>query len=355
MAWARGVAAAAMCHDQLALVKRGLTGGPKILYLMSPEYRNYGDVAIAEGAAHLLSEAVGLENVVELTNTFCMRWPDKVAALARPNDVLVFTGGGYMGDLWPDSQAAVERILASCPKNPAVLLPQTVYYRNPNGEGPRRFAKVLGTRDKLTVLLRDAQSLSCMKSLTLGSGARVELAPDCALLLGGLGAAERRSGLVMCLRKDQESRGVVSEELCCKVAGSLGLSVRLASTVGNLAIPLPRSLRERSFKKAIEPFRTAELVVTDRLHATVLAALSGTPVVAFDNVSGKVSGVIRAWLPSLTYVRVLDAPERIEAVAREIMRSTEGERRESLHASLKALNQGAFVHLAALLKESLHL
>ena len=44
------------------------------------------------------------------------------------------------------------------------------------------------------------------------------------------------------------------------------------------------------------------MVITDRLHGMIIAALANTPCLAFDNLSKKVSGV-NAWIKNLDYVK----------------------------------------------------
>ena len=48
---------------------------------------------------------------------------------------------------------------------------------------------------------------------------------------------------------------------------------------------------KKKFKKIIKQFSKSKLVVTDRLHGMILSVITGTNCIAFDNSSGKVSGV----------------------------------------------------------------
>lgn len=50
------------------------------------------------------------------------------------------------------------------------------------------------------------------------------------------------------------------------------------------------------------------MVITDRLHGMIFAAITGTPCIAFDNISKKVSGVYK-WIESLEYIKVVNSFE----------------------------------------------
>lgn len=49
----------------------------------------------------------------------------------------------------------------------------------------------------------------------------------------------------------------------------------------------------------------AQLVITDRLHAMIFAAITETPCIAMDNKSKKVKGVYE-WIRDLPYVQYAD-------------------------------------------------
>ncbi len=69
-------------------------------------------------------------------------------------------------------------------------------------------------------------------------------------------------------------------------------------------------MREFETERKFDEFRRARLVITDRLHGMIFAAITGTPCIALNNSSGKVEGVWSLWLQHLDYVKfVQDATE----------------------------------------------
>mgnify|MGYP000131626154 FL=1 len=71
--------------------------------------------------------------------------------------------------------------------------------------------------------------------------------------------------------------------------------------------------RELLLKQKIKEFQSAELVITDRLHGMIFAAITGTPCIAFDNFNAKVKKVY-AYLKDTCIVKLVhDFQEFTEA------------------------------------------
>jgi pyruvyl transferase EpsI len=62
-------------------------------------------------------------------------------------------------------------------------------------------------------------------------------------------------------------------------------------------------MREYELEKKLDEFRSAKLVITDRLHGMIFAAITGTPCVALNNISKKVEGVYQ-WIKYLDYIKM---------------------------------------------------
>jgi exopolysaccharide biosynthesis predicted pyruvyltransferase EpsI len=64
---------------------------------------------------------------------------------------------------------------------------------------------------------------------------------------------------------------------------------------------------ERRFAAAVRTIASGETVVTDRLHAMLIALQMGRPVIAIDNNNRKLSNYAETWFgdlqPPLTFVR----------------------------------------------------
>ncbi len=63
--------------------------------------------------------------------------------------------------------------------------------------------------------------------------------------------------------------------------------------------------RKKTGKQKLLEFSCAKLVITDRIHGMLFAALTGTPCIALNNVSGKVSGAYE-WIRHLDYIQFVE-------------------------------------------------
>ena len=95
-----------------------------------------------------------------------------------------------------------------------------------------------------------------------------------------------RSGSLVCIRDDKESIAV-DRTYIDNVLHQTGFAVETFSTVLEEAVCLNN--REAHLNKLFNKIAGAQVVITDRLHAMILCAVTDTPCVAFDNLSGKVS------------------------------------------------------------------
>ena len=58
-------------------------------------------------------------------------------------------------------------------------------------------------------------------------------------------------------------------------------------------------------------FASASLVITDRLHGLIFSAITNTPCIAFDNLSGKVHGIYH-WIEDIPTIRLINTFKEIK-------------------------------------------
>ena len=129
-------------HD-LAAMKS--LAGHKVFLLLSPQYLNYGDHAIALSEIMTLQRLFPEVNIVDANYSLFDYWSGRVKAAADEGDVILVTGGGYMGNLWPKNQALTEKVVETFPHNRIVFAPQTIFYR----DTPSAAQEKAAFRDKL--------------------------------------------------------------------------------------------------------------------------------------------------------------------------------------------------------------
>ena len=68
----------------------------------------------------------------------------------------------------------------------------------------------------------------------------------------------------------------------------------------------------------MQEFCGAELLITDRLHGMVFAALTGTPCIVFSNYNHKVKGTYE-WIKYLPYIRYVETQKEAISLIPDLM------------------------------------
>lgn len=260
----------------------------RILLIGSPEHGNLGDHAIAEAEKRFFREHCAGTEVVDISMPFYRAYHRRIGTLARQTDRIAISGGGWLGNVWYHNEKTVLDIVKRFPNNRIVILPQTIWYQHARNKSRQmlRARRIYHAHKNLTLLLREKDSLAISK--TLCPDARY--CPDMCLYLDERKPRERE-GVLLCFRQDREKTlgdGVVRaiEDFLLEQ----GVFFRYTTTV--LSKPVFGAQSALALEKKFEEFRASRLVITDRLHAALFSAVTGTPCVAFDNLTKKVSGVL---------------------------------------------------------------
>lgn len=288
---------------------------PDYLLAMIPLHGNMGDQAIVlsevewikkndEGARILEVSDIGLDKHKWLYRHVLKKWRNEITIL--------ITGGGFMGNLWPEEERRVLYLLEEFPYIKTVILPQTIYFdiTLKNGECQRDFSrKIYQNHEKLTICCREHNSYLWIK----GNCPEIKCVeiPDMVTHMCFTNNDMERRNILFCMRKDCEkavssdflnnakdmTHSFYPEEKICDI-----------DTVNHRAGYVTRRRREYLFRRKIEDFSSAKLVITDRLHGMLFSAVTGTPCIAIDNRSGKVRGVY-AWIKNCEYVSFVTSKE----------------------------------------------
>jgi exopolysaccharide biosynthesis predicted pyruvyltransferase EpsI len=271
-----------------ALYRRHVGPGDRYALLDFPDHANVGDSAIWLGEIAMLRAITGRD-----PDHVCTWDAFDADAFRRdsPAGVVLLHGGGNLGDIWPHHQHFREAMLAEFRDRTIVQLPQSIHFRA--GEGLDRFAACVAAHPDFHLYVRDAQSLDLAQRLSC----TVALAPDSAFALGAQPRGPADCDLLMLMRADDE-----------RVAGDRGPVPKGAVVLDWLedgVLPaweagVPRHahyerLARVRVARGLTLLSRGRQVVTDRLHAHILALLLGIPHVALDNDYGKLSAYIAAW------------------------------------------------------------
>ena len=275
----------------------------RFLLLDTPEHGNLGDQAIALAQIQLLDALFGKGSYYEVTANEVEGWEKSFASVTPMNQIILVHGGGFLGALWLEEEHRFRRILKAYGNHKVIVFPQTVTFDMESVQGHSLYEesrRVYASHPDLTICCRERKSLAFMEHFF--PEVRPILVPDSVLFLDAEVGDFEREGVLFCLRSDKE-KSLGSDELArirrCVREFLPQASMHETDTVVPRRIPSSR--RKKEVMSKLREFSRAQLVVTDRLHGMVFAAIVGTPCLAFDNANGKVSAVWE-WISDLDYV-----------------------------------------------------
>ncbi|MFC5405029.1 polysaccharide pyruvyl transferase family protein [Cohnella soli] len=291
--------------SKLDIVGESVPPGAHIVYLDYPVHGNIGDLLIMKGTeAYFKAKGIRVRKRFSYLNF-------RMGTRIPSSWIIVCHGGGNFGDLYPYYQKFRETLVQRYPRHRIVILPQTIYFRDP--EEQRRSLKLFGRHADLHLYVRDEGSYRAAKSEI----ANVTLAPDMAHELYPLKAAPPGSGKRLALvRTDGEGNSWDLERslvLSCDTRTDwpdlfgawdrllLGIVVRAHSLdrrCYNL-LPIRRLwyfLSDLYVRRAVRLFDSYDHILTSRLHGHILSCLMGKPNRLMDNSYGKNSSYYRQWI-----------------------------------------------------------
>jgi exopolysaccharide biosynthesis predicted pyruvyltransferase EpsI len=287
-------------------------------YLIGTSDRsNIGDHIIAKSEMLNLSNWLPGINGFEITGDHYRSDKKRIASYITNKDLIFISGGGFLGDLWMDEENMVRDIIQRFPDNLIIILPQTIFFNDKYSlfNEYNRTAKIYNSHHNLYVFARDEDSYNLLK--TFLPECRTGLFPDMALLFPEpIPKREINMKLVLtCFRTDKEQ--ILDEETISLIEKGLekeGYVIRKTSTLhsGKNNGDISLKQRDKIIQEKINEFSEASLIITDRLHGMIMSFLAGTPCIAFDNLSHKVSGVYNKWLSKCNYLFVVNDLEEYQ-------------------------------------------
>lgn len=280
---------------------------PKTVFLVfTPEHDNIGDHGIAWSETIFLKDA-GF-SYIEITGRKLKEMSDRNELNLMNGFPIIVNGGGYLGTLWLGSEFLLRNVINNNPKSTIICLPNTIYYEDSDW-GREEFEKsktIYNRHRNLFLYAREKRSFEVMQR----AYRNVKLVPDMVLYLNECRSGQERHGCLLCLRSDRErTRTEEQEDVIRRQAEELfGEAVSRTDMIAGSSVPV--SNREKALQEKFDQFRSAELVITDRLHGMIFCAVTGTPCVVVDSKSPKVRGCYE-WIKDLDYIRFADDPSQI--------------------------------------------
>lgn len=275
--------------------------GKCVFFIATPVYHNLGDYAIVYAQLQLFKDINADDYIIELTRFEYEKYRKLLDQFViKADDPIIIDGGGNIGTLWPEEENKIRDIITRFPNNPIYIFPQTAFFedsKNGNDELEKSIS-IYNSHPNLTIFCRDSDTFLLMKKYFTNSTAYYS--PDIVMYLNQTYDQLRRNVCLLCLRDDKESiRDSSVEKTVRDYFSKKKYLVYQTTTIASVNVN--RRNRFKLLCNKWSEFSSVKLVVTDRLHGMIFAAITGTPCLAFDNLSHKVKNGYD-WIKDLKYI-----------------------------------------------------
>ncbi|WP_340020840.1 polysaccharide pyruvyl transferase family protein [Paenibacillus sp. FSL K6-1096] len=292
-------------------------GKTKAIYVVgSPEHDNLGDHAITYAQMNFLRKAFPDYTLIEIVANRLMHNMKCLEEFCTPEDIFVLQGGGNFGIEYFREEEVRRKIISEFPNNKIIVFPQTIYFGDTE-LGRAEFKKtqdLYGSHKDLTLVAREATSYEIMKAGFRNNA--VLLTPDIVMSLDITDPPKERHGALLCIRADKESIFGDQDKRTIEAYTAKHYS---SITFTDTCIERPVSVQDRDMELNTlwDQFKGAEVVITDRLHGMIFAAITSTPCIALGNYNYKVVGSYE-WIKHLGFVKFTNELDRIPELLEEL-------------------------------------
>ena len=156
----------------------------KIFLFGTPMHGNLGDHAIAIQEQYFFEDFFPDYEYFEILMPMYHTQKKIIKNTVTPEDLVVISGGGWMGNLWIHNECVIREIVQNYPNNKIIILPQTIYYTSDElGEKEYRITnEILKKHSNLHIFVRERKSYNFIKQKFEFTGnSDVYLVPDMVL------------------------------------------------------------------------------------------------------------------------------------------------------------------------------
>ena len=290
----------------------------KVLLFGIPHHDNLGDSAIAIAEKQIIKKYFPnykYKYISEETTDKCL---PKVAPYVNSDDIIMFHGGGNLGNEYIYIENSRRNVIKTFPNNKIFSFPQTIYFSN-NDEGNKEFEitkQIYNNHKDLTLMARDKISFNIMKKNFPNN--KVFFTPDIVTILNESQSTNiERNGALFIIRNDVESVLATNKlnsiiDICKKYY----FNIEFSDTA--IKENILSHKKEEKLQVMFNKYKKSELVITDRLHGMIFAAITGTPCLAFDNYNHKIKSTSE-WFKDLNYIKFIDSSTSFEYIEKTIL------------------------------------
>ena len=292
----------------------------KCVLIGTANYGNLGDLAISQASVDFIHSNFDGE-VIEIPTSHFWEYERSLKRYLTGDDIICFQGGGNMGDVyfWFENERC--SVLEAFPQQKNIIFPQTISYRSENSDVLKYTQKIYSRCSDLHLFAREWTSWEKMHAYY--PMADVQLVPDIVLSLDAqkyISKGGKRKGVLVMLRDDIERNlNAEQREYIVATLNKSGMNITYADTVFD-GTDITVNQRKNFLRSMLTKVSNCELVVTDRLHGMIFAAITNTPCIVFSNNNHKVQGVY-SWIKDLSFVKFLTTLDKLDSSIDDVMSS----------------------------------
>lgn len=278
--------------------------GVNFFLIGTPEYCNMGDNAIALCEIKFLKDYFPNNNLIEVSDRLYKYKKQEIGKLICKEDIIFVTGGGFLGNIWMDGENLVRDLVQTFHNNRIIIFPQTVYFEHTkDGNDEMEITKAIWkAHDYLTIFVREKYSEAMVRRMGIASN-KTYLFPDMVLRGLDITPTERKNVILLCLRSDQER--IVQADFSIELEKFLKEEYEKKFMIERIDTIVWQEYTYENRTNVLQNFvrniASSQLMVTDKLHGMIFAAITGTPCVVLNNITNKISGVYQ-WIEDLPYI-----------------------------------------------------
>lgn len=295
-----------------------MVGKADIVLTATSAQTNLGDHAISIAERNFFKRYFSEYKVVEVSKELYNQHRNAIRRKVKPNAIVVISGGGFLGNLWMTEENLVREVLNDFKDNKVIVFPQTIFFSCIDDEYEKSFASYKKVVD-FTINARDKNSYDILIKELLPN--KVHYIPDIVLSFDYQDQRKRENIGLICIRNDKENCLADEEIKYIITTMKSRINIRETTTIMNHIVPI--SFRNHYVMKKLNEIASSKVVVTNRLHMMIFAAVTGTPCIAIDNLSRKVSGVYQ-WIKTLPYIKLLENVNEFQVTLDNLLEFKEG-------------------------------
>lgn len=293
-------------NKRVAFKDKYLNGNDKLFVVLGvPNYGNLGDQALKFAEYNFIHSYFPNFKIVPvgLDDGFLIR---NLKKKITRKDIVALQAGGNIGTLYPWIHNTLLNFLLSFKKDRVFIFPQTLYFNDgPMGKQYLQNTKsVYQQMQHFLLFTRDKFSYDFAQNRL--QGAKAVLMPDIALSLTPKIEESKRSGAILLLRNDSEKTLSIEDLqlLLRKVKENFGNNYLQSDTHLHFD-DIDDNFAKDKLHELWNKISKSQLVITDRLHGMVFAALTNTPCIVLHSKSPKIQGVYE-WIKNNKFIFLED-------------------------------------------------